>query len=191
LELGGGEQPQGRRRSFPIRRNDLELSRATVMAARHKAASISSLSPTPSCPRLRMIRVAPHFRASRSRYDLPDGQITTRPSKPLSSPLTKNISLFQKCKSGVGKAISCPQEGRIAIVTDVGCGMQWTRPCARRAQIVADGQVAWSRSPDAGVKPVDDFTGDGGYQARHTGESAKQPLTPLRGECRRVSAYLR
>ena len=24
-------------------------------------------------------------------------------------------------------AIPCPQEGRFAIVTDVGCGMQWTR----------------------------------------------------------------
>jgi hypothetical protein len=133
---------------------------------------------------------------------LPDGQITTRPSKPLSSPRRKNISLFQKCKSGVGRAVSCPQEGRIAIVTDVGCGMRWTRRCARRAQPDADGQVAWSRSPDAGINPrVGDVgpigpdaprvRGDGGYQARHTGESAKQPLTPLRGECRRVSANLR
>ena len=124
---------------------------------------------------------------------LPDGQITTRPSKPLSSPQNENISLFQKCKSGVGKAVSCPQEGRIAIVTDVGCGMRWTRRCARRAQPDADGQVAWSRSPDAGINPwaSSRARGDGGYQARHTGESAKQPLTPLRGECRRVSANLR
>jgi hypothetical protein len=146
-----------------------------------------------------MIRVAPHFRAFRSRYELPDGQITARPQNHLSSPLTKNISLFQKCKSGVGKAVSCPQEGRIAIVTDVGCGMRWTRRCARRAQVVADGQVAWSRSPDAGIKlaawrcrPCGPTrrAGDGGYQARYTGESAKQPLKPLRRECRRVSAYL-
>ena len=48
MELGGGEQPQGRRRSFPIRRNDLELSRATVMAARHKAALPNSVMPAPS-----------------------------------------------------------------------------------------------------------------------------------------------
>jgi hypothetical protein len=131
---------------------------------------------------------------------LPNGQITTRPSKPLSSPRRKNISLFQKCKSGVGRAVSCPQEGRVAIVTNVGCGMRWTRRCARRAQIVADGQVVWSRSPDAGIKPArwrcrpqrpTRCAGDGGYQARHTGESAKQPLKPLRGECRRVSANLR
>jgi len=26
----------------------------------------------------------------------------------------------------------------------------------------ADGQVAWSWSPDAGIKSVGDFTGDGG-----------------------------
>jgi hypothetical protein len=26
----------------------------------------------------------------------------------------------------------------------------------------ADGQVVWSWSPDAGIKPVSDFTGDGG-----------------------------
>ena len=159
-----------------------------------------SLSQTPPCLRLRMIRVAPHFRASRPRMICPVGQITAAGKNHLSSPFAKNISLFQKCKSGVGKAVSCPQEGRIAIVTDVGRGMRWTRQRARRARAVADGQVAWSRSPDAGIKPAPwrcrscgpiCRAGDGGYQARYTGESAKQPLTPLRGECRRVSAYLR
>ena len=95
----------------------------------------------------------------------------------------------------MSSAFSHPQEERIAIVTDVGCGMRWTRLCARRAQPDADGQVAWSRSPDAGINPYGSKArGDGGYQARHTGrhtgESAKQPLTPVRGECRRVSANL-
>ena len=33
-----------------------------------------------------------------------------------------------------------------------------------------------------------DLRGDGGYQARYTGESTYKPLTPLRGECRVVSA---
>jgi len=28
----------------------------------------------------------------------------------------------------------------------------------------ADGQVAWSWSPDAGIKPVERLTGDGGYK---------------------------
>jgi hypothetical protein len=29
--------------------------------------------------------------------------------------------------SATTPAIPCPQEGRFAIVTDVGCGMRWTR----------------------------------------------------------------
>ena len=31
---------------------------------------------------------------------------------------------------------------------------------------------------------VNEPAGDGGYQARHSRESAKQPLKPPRGECR-------
>ena len=115
---------------------------------------------------------------------LPDGQITTSPSKPLSSPQNENISLFQKCKSGVGKAVSCPQEGRIAIVTDVGCGMRWTRRCARRAHIVADGQVAWSRSPDAGINPWASSRARGGRwlsSPAHQGEREAAVNTIARG----------
>jgi hypothetical protein len=46
----------------------------------------------------------------------------------------------------------------------------------------AYGQVAWSWSPDAGIKLIklrfrpcgrNAEIGDGGYQARHSGESAK------------------
>jgi len=48
----------------------------------------------------------------------------------LSSPSAKNISLFQKPKSVVMFAPSrTREEGRIAIVTDVGSGMRWTRRC--------------------------------------------------------------
>jgi hypothetical protein len=36
-----------------------------------------------------------------------------------------------------------------------------------------DGEIVWSCPPDAGVKPVDDVTGDGGNKARFTGESTK------------------
>ena len=51
----------------------------------------------------------------------------------------------------------------------------------------AHGQVAWSWHPDAGVKSVAVLThraDDGGQKARRTGENAKQPLKPSRGECR-------
>ncbi len=43
--------------------------------------------------------------------------------------------------------------------------------------------------PDAGIKRVDDFTRDGGYQARTPGR-ARISRSPLRRECRDVAAYL-
>jgi hypothetical protein len=54
---------------------------------------------------------------------LPDGQIT----EPLSSPLCKNILVHFRAKSPLHPSHPVPPEGRIAIVTDVGCGMRWTR----------------------------------------------------------------
>jgi hypothetical protein len=41
-------------------------------------------------------------------------------------------------------AIPFPQEGRIAIVTDVGCGMQWTRQRGLTSGADVDGEVVWS-----------------------------------------------
>jgi hypothetical protein len=35
-------------------------------------------------------------------------------------------------------------EGRFAIVTDVGRGMRWTRHVKRRMTLRADGEVVWS-----------------------------------------------
>jgi hypothetical protein len=43
-------------------------------------------------------------------------------------------------------------EGRIAIVTDVGSGMRWTRWCRQTSDVDADGEVVWSWRPLAGVK---------------------------------------
>jgi hypothetical protein len=40
----------------------------------------------------------------------------------VSSPFSKNISLFQKFDRVYGSPIPPPPEGRIAIVTDVGSG---------------------------------------------------------------------
>ena len=39
----------------------------------------------------------------------------------------------------------------------------------------ADGEIAWSWSPDAGIELVDDFHGRRWLQARYTGESAYKP----------------
>src|SRR5262249_12441836 len=45
------------------------------------------------------------------------------------------------------------QEGRFAIVTNVGKGMRWTQWRARTRRVDADGQAVWSWRPDAGVNP--------------------------------------
>src|SRR5262245_47644776 len=57
-------------------------------------------------------------------------------------------------------------------------------PGARTNDVAADGQVVSSWHPDAGVKFAEKFAGDGGQQARRTRENTKQPLKPLRRECR-------
>jgi hypothetical protein len=90
---------------------------------------------------------------------LPDGQI----SKFLSSPFSKNISLNPSGKSPLRIRPSRSQEGRLAIVTDVGrdavdataSAHQWKsqglsfRACERFSgaqtnDVVADGEVVWS-----------------------------------------------
>jgi hypothetical protein len=63
------------------------------------------------------------------------------------------------------------QEGRFAIVTDVGSGMRWTQQHARRSELDADGETVWSWPPDAEVKFASDLADDGGYQSPDTGES--------------------
>jgi hypothetical protein len=60
--------------------------------------------------------------------DLPDGQITWNPVQPLS----QNISLRRLLETPlVIPAVPPRIKGRIAIVTNVGCGMQWTRVAAQ------------------------------------------------------------
>jgi hypothetical protein len=72
---------------------------------------------------------------------LPVGQIT----KSLSIPLAKNILLPSRPKSSLCSALSrALQEGRFAIVTDVGCGMRWTQERAKTNGAFADGEVVWS-----------------------------------------------
>ncbi|WP_315798839.1 hypothetical protein [Bradyrhizobium sp. SZCCHNRI3043] len=58
--------------------------------------------------------------------------------------------------------------------------------------IDAHGQVAWSWHPDADAKLVlmreARSADDGGQKARSTGENAKQPFQPSRGECREAGS---
>jgi hypothetical protein len=66
--------------------------------------------------------------------------------------LTPNHPIF--------RAVLHSQEGRLAIVTDVGCGMRWTLTarsatcnCTRADErATADGEVVWFWHPDADAK---------------------------------------
>ena len=62
---------------------------------------------------------------------------------PVQSLLQKIFRFRDSPKSQAFFAHPVPQEGRFAIVTDVGCGMRWTlwRADERRE---ADGEVVWS-----------------------------------------------
>jgi hypothetical protein len=84
-----------------------------------------------------------------------------------------------------------PPEGRLAIVTDVGHGMQWTRKRCKTGGALADGEVAWSWHPDAGVKSAGDNPQATVAKKPGTpGRSRSRPLKPLRGECRVIPVNL-
>jgi hypothetical protein len=56
---------------------------------------------------------------------------------------------------------------------------------------VADGEVVWSRYPDADINLAMKLAlhaGDGGNKARLTEEITKEAVKPLRGECRAFPA---
>jgi hypothetical protein len=73
--------------------------------------------------------------------DLPDGLASQSPVHPL--PNKYIASPFAKI-STMHPAVPPQAEGRIAIVTNVECGMRWTRRRAGRSAHLADGEVVWS-----------------------------------------------
>ena len=74
-------------------------------------------------------------------------------------------------------AVPPPQEGRIAIVTDVGSGMRWTQMACETNALDADGEGVWSWRPDAGVKFLRSklLRDDGGKRARSPGRARNKP----------------
>jgi hypothetical protein len=79
-------------------------------------------------------------------------------------------------------AIPRSQEGRFAIVTNVGRGMQWTHRARLTRAREADGQNAWSWFLDAGIKPAMMLihrAGDGDKKARSPGRARNKPLKPF------------
>jgi hypothetical protein len=75
--------------------------------------------------------------------DLPDGQISDGLRFCPVQPQTKKYFCFSEIKSVVHPSRPVPNEGRIAIVTDVGSGMWWTRQ--RWARDVIAGRVSRER----------------------------------------------
>jgi hypothetical protein len=68
------------------------------------------------------------------------------------SPIRIKIVLYENRKSCFIGAIPPRQEGRSAIVTRREAGCDGRFAAARRAAGEADGEIVWSRSPDAGIK---------------------------------------
>jgi len=113
---------------------------------------------------------------------MPDGLTGKSPIR-LSSPFRKKILVLFQPKSLLQRAIPSRLRGRIAIVTDVGYGMRWTRQCqktndvarGRRSRVV----LTPRRWRQVGGR---DFTGDGDNKARSPGRARRKPLKPLRRE---------
>jgi hypothetical protein len=72
------------------------------------------------------------------------------------------------------------------IVTKREAGMRWPRRCRRTSDIEADGEIAWSRHPDAGVKLA--MTKSQATEANKPGTPRRARISrnPLRRECRCV-----
>jgi hypothetical protein len=65
--------------------------------------------------------------------DLPDGQISDFPVQP---PGEKYFAFRFGRNSNRASAVPPSPEGRFAIVTNVGCGMRWTRSRQRRMTLI-------------------------------------------------------
>ena len=90
--------------------------------------------------------------------------------------------------SGIWFAVSRPQEGRFAIVTDVGRGMRWTflasGDFSPDESAKTYGEVVWSWRRDAGVKPLRNNLrrGDGDNKPAHRGEHEISRKAVARGK---------
>ena len=84
--------------------------------------------------------------SSQSCGDLPVGRFVDRRVQP---PLQKYFCFRTPQITSTTPAIPSHQEGRFAIVTDVGCGMRWTRQRQVRAGRMMLMRTAKSCGPDA------------------------------------------
>jgi hypothetical protein len=84
------------------------------------------------------------YRALRSwRLICPSGKISARIEN-LSSPASKNISLFPKPKSDVSMIHPVPARGAFRDRHERGAGCGGRNSIERRTMLAADGEVVWS-----------------------------------------------
>jgi hypothetical protein len=135
----------------------------------------------------RVARMGPGPRPRRRAYGVicPTGKSL----EIVSSPFGKNISLRRLLETPLGIPAVPPRiEGRIAIVTNVGCGMQWTRVAAqdgrrrsgRRSRVV----LTPRRWRQLGDDCFGNRAGDGDKKPGSPGRARRKPLKPLRREGR-------
>jgi hypothetical protein len=107
--------------------------------------------------------------------------------KPVQPPSQK-YSDFQKTQISSIFSPSCPTEGRLEIVTDAG---QDAVDASSTKDEGAFLRTVKSCGPDAPTLASSSreaiFAGDGGKKARSPGRARRNPLKPLRGECRAIS----
>ena len=73
----------------------------------------------------------------------------------------------------------------VRVVTNVGCGMRWTRRCCRRTVSKRTEKACGPGAPTLALSFVDDDPqDDGGKRARSPGRARSKPLKPSRGESR-------
>jgi hypothetical protein len=76
---------------------------------------------------------------------LPDGQISPAADlRPCPAPFAKIFRFRRRANQFYESRRPVPNEGRFAIVTDVGNGMRWTLAALKTKARHADGEVVWS-----------------------------------------------
>jgi hypothetical protein len=149
-----------------------------------RVGKATACPPTHACAKTvgtAQMRLCPPYDSGVTR--LPDGQIKCASTKSKSSPSCKNILIFRNHKSVYIVSHPASQEGRFAVVTNVdagcdgrGCAFDERRRSGRRSRVVltprrwcqVGGAICWRRWQKSPI----------------TGESSKETVKPLRGECR-------
>jgi hypothetical protein len=107
---------------------------------------------------------------------------------PVQPPSQKHSGSLQTQITSTSSAIPFLLEGRIAIVTDVGRGMRWTRLRQETNDVVRGRRSRVVLTPRRWRQVGErNFIDDGGNKARSPGRARNRPLKPLRRDGRGIS----